>query len=82
LILLAPALSRPAFADQPPVPVDVPVVVYHGIHDTVVPLQPVRDLATRTFPRLTFHAVDDDHRLAATVQTIDWPALLGYSGSA
>jgi pimeloyl-ACP methyl ester carboxylesterase len=76
LVLLAPALSRPAFAENLPAPVDVPGVVYHGQHDTVVPLEPVRALVEQTFPHLAFWVVDDDHMLRATVQTIDWQALL------
>ncbi len=76
LVLLAPALTRPSFADNPPAPVDVPVIVYHGKHDTVVPLEPVQALAKQVFSHLTFHVVDDDHLLRSTVQTIDWHALL------
>jgi pimeloyl-ACP methyl ester carboxylesterase len=76
LVLLAPALSRPAFAEHPPAPVQVSGAVYHGQHDTVVPLGPVRVLVEQVFPRLAFHAVDDDHMLRATVQAIDWWALL------
>ncbi len=79
LVLLAPALSWPEFADEPPAPIDVPVVVYHGQYDTVVPLEPVRALAEQVFPRLTFHVVDDDHMLHATVQAIDWPQLLAHA---
>ncbi|MCP4544073.1 MAG: alpha/beta hydrolase [Chloroflexi bacterium] len=77
LILLAPALTWPGFADPPPKPVSVPTVVYHGLGDTVVLLEPVRALCKQIFTNLTFHAVDDDHRLRETVQTIDWPILLG-----
>jgi pimeloyl-ACP methyl ester carboxylesterase len=76
LVLLAPALSRPDFADSPPAPVDVPVVLYHGQHDSVVPLEPVRHLAMQVFSNLTLHVVDDDHLLRATVQQIDWHSLL------
>ena len=76
LILLAPALTWPGFADNLPSPVSVPTVVYHGRRDTVVPLEPVRALAERTFTNLAFHAVDDDHRLRETVQAIDWPSLV------
>ena len=77
LILLAPALSWPAFADRPPAPISVPTVVYHGRRDTVVPLGPVRALCERVFTDLVFHVVEDDHRLRATVQTIDWRQLVG-----
>lgn len=76
LVLLAPALNLAPFGDAPPAPVDVPVVIYHGRQDSVVPLEPVRALADAVFPNLTFHSVDDEHRLQATVPTIDWPTLL------
>jgi pimeloyl-ACP methyl ester carboxylesterase len=76
LILLAPALTWPGFADRPPAPISVPTVVYHGRRDTVVPLGPVRALCKQVFTNLTFHAVDDDHRLRETVQAIDWPSLV------
>jgi len=76
LILLAPALIWPDFAQNPPPPVSVPVVVYHGRADTIIPLDSVRPLAEKIFPNLTFHVVDDDHGLRKTVQAIDWPAFL------
>lgn len=76
LVLLSPALNRPAFAHNLPAPVAVPTIIYHGSHDTVVPLDPVKALATQVFRNLTFHTVDDDHRLTTTVQHLDWPALL------
>jgi pimeloyl-ACP methyl ester carboxylesterase len=75
LILLAPALIWPEFAQAPPPPVSVPTVVYHGLRDNIIPLDLVRPLAERAFTHLTFHAVDDDHGLKATVQAIDWRAL-------
>lgn len=75
LILLAPALIWPDFADALPPPVSVPVIVYHGREDNLIPLDPVRSLAEQVFLNLTFHVVDDDHGLHKTVQTIDWSAL-------
>jgi pimeloyl-ACP methyl ester carboxylesterase len=77
LILLAPALIFPDFAANPPDPISVPTVIYHGRHDSVVPVEPVRTLAEQVFLNLTFHLVDDDHRLHQTVQAVDWPALVG-----
>jgi len=76
LILLAPALTWPSFADRTSAPISVPTVVYHGRRDTVVPLEPVRALCERVFTDLTFHAVDDDHRLRETAQAIDWSSLV------
>ncbi len=76
LILLAPAFTNPFFDGPLPPSVDTPTTIYHGYHDTVVPLEPVRARANQIFTRLSFHAVDDDHALHATVQTINWESLL------
>jgi pimeloyl-ACP methyl ester carboxylesterase len=76
LVLLAPALIWPDFAAQPPPPVDVPTVIYHGSRDELIPLDQVRRLAERVFEDLTFHAVDDDHGLYKTVHELDWDAVL------
>jgi pimeloyl-ACP methyl ester carboxylesterase len=76
LVLLAPALIWPDFAANPPAPVDVHTIIYHGRQDTLVPLAPVQELAERVFRNLQFHAVDDDHGLYKTVHAIDWPTLL------
>ena len=77
LVLLAPAISQPEFANAPAAPLAVPTVIYHGTRDTVVPLAPVRAIAERAFSNLAFHEVDDDHRLHATAETLDWGALAG-----
>jgi len=74
LILLAPALILPEFSAAPPKPVDVPTVVYHGTHDSVVPLEPTRILAEQVFKNLVFHVVNDEHRLFKTMQEIEWIA--------
>ena len=76
LVLLAPAIHLPEFAARPPAPIDVPVVIYHGLRDTVVPLQQVRSIAERVFRNLQFHVVDDDHRLHATADALDWRAVV------
>jgi pimeloyl-ACP methyl ester carboxylesterase len=76
LVLMAPALVLPQFAASPPAPVDIPTVVYHGLQDQIVPLEPTRELARQVFHNLTFNEVDDDHGLYKTVFEIDWPALL------
>lgn len=76
LILLAPALPWPDFAASPPSMVDVPVIIYHGTQDTIVPLQPTRDLAEKIFGNLDFRIVDDDHGLYKTVHAIDWKTIL------
>lgn len=76
LFLFAPALIWPDFASQPPDPIDVPTVVYHGAWDNIVPIEPVRKLCDKVFNNLTFHEVDDDHGLYQTVHAIEWKALL------
>lgn len=76
LVLLAPALVWPEFAANPPTAVDIPVTVYHGSRDEVIPLEEVRPLAEQVFRNLTFNVVDDDHGLHKTVNAIDWHSLL------
>jgi len=76
LILFAPALIWPDFADSLPEPVSVPTVVYHGSYDNIVPLEQVKEIAGRVFLNLTFNTVDDDHGLYKTVHEIDWRTLL------
>jgi pimeloyl-ACP methyl ester carboxylesterase len=76
LVLLAPALNLPDFADTPPEPVTVPVEIFHGERDTVVPMTPVWEIAEQVFLNLEFHVVDDEHRLTETAPTLDWQRLL------
>ncbi len=77
LVLLAPALVWPDFANHAREPVNVPTIVYHGLKDELLPLQLVRALAESTFSDLDFRVVDDDHGLYRTVHAIDWPEILG-----
>ena len=77
LILLAPALLREPFGshlDLEPVP--IPTIIIHGTLDTVVPLEPVREIAQNLFTNLTYHIVEDDHRLQKTAREMDWKKIL------
>ncbi len=76
LVLMAPALVGPDFAEASLTPVETPTVIYHGSRDEVIPLAPVQQIAGQVFLTLTFHTVDDDHRLYKTAHAIDWKALL------
>lgn len=85
LVLLAPALLRDPFGSflDPSTgsgrrlqPVSVPTIIIHGTLDTVVPLEPVREVAQKFFTNLTYHIVDDDHRLQKTVTETDWKTIL------
>ena len=77
LILLAPALNLMEFADYQEKEISVPVWIYHGKDDEVIPLKVVERVAKKSFRNLTFHVVDDDHFLHKTFKTIDWHGLLG-----
>jgi len=77
LILLAPALLRDPFGSFLDLdPVSVPTIIIHGTLDTVVPPGPVREIAQRLFTNLTYHIVEDDHRLHKTAQEMDWETIL------
>jgi len=77
LVLLAPALIWPAFIENNPQPVSVPVVLYHGSQDELIPVGKVRSIAEKVFTNLTFFEVDDDHGLYKSLQEIDWDKTLG-----
>ena len=76
LILLAPALVWPEFAQLHKASIPVPTVIFHGTHDAVIPVNLVRKLAERVFLILDFHTVNDDHGLHETAQNIDWQAII------
>ena len=72
LILLAPAINIKEFNDYRDLTTEVPVTVYHGTEDSVIPVEPVYEQSKKCFKNLTFHRVDDDHMLHKTFMTIDW----------
>jgi pimeloyl-ACP methyl ester carboxylesterase len=76
LILLAPALTLEPFASRSDLkPVSVPTIVVHGTLDTVVPLEPVREIVRRVFMNVKYYVVDDDHRLQKTFHELDWNSI-------
>jgi pimeloyl-ACP methyl ester carboxylesterase len=76
LILLAPALTLEPFASHSDLkPVSVPTVVVHGTLDTVVPLEPVREIVQRVFLNVDYYVVKDDHRLHKTFHELDWNSI-------
>jgi predicted esterase len=76
LVLLAPALDLEDFRPYRRCRLTLPVTLYHGSRDEVVPPDAVRTIAQEVFANLTYHRVDDDHPLRDTFPTLDWEALL------
>ena len=76
LILLAPAINMLPYADHMEKTLSVPVWLYHGRSDDVIPFEEVASVAEKIFTNLSFHAVDDDHFLHKTFKTIAWDRLL------
>lgn len=76
LVLLAPALNLFWFSKYGLKEIQVPVHIFHGTDDEVIPIQSVKNIAEKVFPNLTFHTVKDDHFLHRTFKTIDWSTLL------
>jgi pimeloyl-ACP methyl ester carboxylesterase len=76
LILLAPALNLPEFSAYLSEKLTLPVYIYHGKADKVIPLKLIQPIAEKVFTNLTFTTVDDDHRLSRTFTSIDWPKLI------
>jgi pimeloyl-ACP methyl ester carboxylesterase len=76
LILLAPAINLMEFEPYRGRKILMPVHIYHGRQDEVIPIEEVQSVAREVFSVLTFHAVDDDHYLHKTFERIEWGALL------
>ncbi|MBU4010470.1 MAG: lipase family protein, partial [Proteobacteria bacterium] len=76
LILLAPALNYMPPGIYPEKRLDIPVYIYHGNQDQVVPHGPVHDIADKIFSNLIWHLVDDDHSLHKTFFNLNWNLLL------
>lgn len=77
LILLAPAVNLVAFTPYRGRTLSLPVWIYHGRNDEVIPIDDVRSTARDAFSNLYFHEVEDDHSLHRTFKTMNWDALLG-----
>ena len=77
LILLAPAIHMIRDIPYSVREISLPVHIYHGTNDTVIPLKDVKREAKQIFVNLTFISVDDDHYLHRTFKDIDWTAFLG-----
>lgn len=76
LILLAPALTTDEFKSYLHKKLHLPVIMYHGKNDDVVPPAAVRDIAREVFTNLHYYLVDDDHSLHHIFSVMDWDSLL------
>ena len=76
LILLAPALNIGEFKPYLNKKLHLPVMIYHGRNDDVVPQLSVQNIARSVFTNLQYNLVDDDHSLHRTFSHIDWDTLL------
>jgi len=76
VILLAPALHVPDFGRFLRKRVNVPVSLFHGRNDDVVPPAAVKAIAGKVFENLDYRLVDDDHSLHVTFPLMDWKALI------
>jgi pimeloyl-ACP methyl ester carboxylesterase len=76
LVLLAPALNFIEASGFNRKEISVPVRIYHGEQDDVIPIHEVEEAANKYFLNLTFNRVEDDHFLHKTFEGIDWSMLL------
>lgn len=77
LVLLAPALPLlGVLTDRQDKVVSLPVWLYHGKADTLLPPDTVIPVARRVFADLHLHEVEDDHMLHKTFRDIPWEELL------
>jgi pimeloyl-ACP methyl ester carboxylesterase len=76
LVLLAPALHLESYESYRNSKLHIPITIFHGLRDEVVPLPEVRSVAEGLFVNCSFNVVDDDHSLHGTFATLDWDKLL------
>ena len=76
IILLAPAINHLKDILKEEKMISLPVIMYHGSNDEVIPIAEVEPVAKRTFRSLSLHVVDDDHFLHNVFTNINWEILL------
>ncbi len=79
LILLAPALHLEPYQPYLQKKLYMPITIFHGWQDHVVPLATVQAIAERLFINHQFNAVEDDHFLHDAFATLEWDKLLDDS---
>jgi pimeloyl-ACP methyl ester carboxylesterase len=76
LVLLAPALHLDTCKPYMSKRLHIPINIFHGLRDEVVPLAAVQTLAKQIFVNHTFTILEDDHSLHNTFTALDWDTLL------
>jgi predicted esterase len=76
LILLAPALHLSEYQPYRNIKLHMPIAIFHGLRDDVVPLETIRTIAKQLFENHTFNTFDDDHSLHDTFAALEWDVLL------
>ena len=76
MILLAPAINLIKSATKKTRTTSMPVQIYHGSNDRVIPLAEIEPIARQIFSNLSMQVVEDDHFLHKTFRTLDWHDLL------
>lgn len=76
LILLAPYLSTPLLNPKIYSPVNIPVEIFHGKNDKVVPVKQAQKVAEKLFTNLIYKRVNDDHTLKKTVKALNWENII------
>ena len=76
LILLAPAINLNEFSPYLTKSIDLPVHIFHGSKDEVIPLESIREISSKVFKNLSFVILEDDHRFSEKFTSIDWIKLL------
>ena len=76
LILLAPALNFLESSGFQLIEISIPVHIYHGTEDEIIPIKIVKNVAEKYFSNLYFHSVKDNHFLHKSFKTIDWQTML------
>ena len=74
--MLAPALHLEPYEPFQDKVLHLPITIFHGLQDDVVPLDEVRLIAKRLFVNHLFNTVEDDHSLHKTFPVMDWDTLL------
>ena len=78
LILLAPALHIDPYKPYLNRQLHIPVTIFHGKDDDLVPPDWIKNIARNLFVNHVYHLMDDDHPLHRTFYTYDWDSLLSF----